>query len=192
MAEETLLKTLEEDARNQAAGIIEEAERRAREIIDGARSEAASLKEARLSELSAALGKERSALLNSARVKASGALLEVRRAVIDSVLEGVVESYREMPEQEYAALLKRLCSILKKDLAADSESAPVIRVNPADLGKLGNAGVEVAADPSVSLGVVYASADGKVRKVLTIPSIISKTRKTLETEIDRTLFGKEG
>lgn len=190
MAEETLLKTLEEDERNQAAGILEEAERRAREIIDVAKSEAASLKEARLGELSAALGKERSALLNSARVKASGALLEVRRAVIDSVLDSVVESYRDMPEEEYAALLKRLCSILKKDLAADAENTPVIRVNPSDLGKLGNADVEIAADPSVSLGAVYASADGKVRKELTIPSIISKMRKTLETEIDKTLFGE--
>lgn len=192
MAEETLLKTLEEDARNQATGILEEAERRAREIIEGAESEAAFLKEARLGELSAALGKERAALLNSARVRASGALLEVRRAVIDSVFESVMDSYRDMDAEEYAALLKRLCSILKKDLGAEAGNTPVIRVNPSDLGKLDDADVRFEADPSVSLGVVYASADGKVRKALTIPSIISKIRKTLETEIDRTLFGKEG
>lgn len=189
MAEDTLLKTLEEDARIQADGILKDAERRAREIIDEAERESAVLKEARLAELSAALKKERSALLNSARVRSSGAMLEVRRSVIDSALESAVESFRGMPEKEYSGLLKRLCSILKKDLSADGESRPVIRVNPADIGKLDDTDVEFVPDPEVSLGVVYASADGKVRKELTIPSIIRKTRKTLETEIDKALFG---
>lgn len=191
MAEDTLLKTLEEDARTQAAGILKDAERRAREIIDEAERESAALKEARLAELSAALKKERSALLNSARVRSSGAMLEVRRSVIDSVLESAVESFREMPEKEYSGLLKRLCSVLKKDLSGDGGDRPVIRVNPADIGKLADTDVEFAADPSVSLGVVWASADGRVRKELTIPSIIRKTRKTLETEIDKALFGGE-
>ena len=182
MAEETLLKTLEEDARGQAAGILSDAEARAREIIEGAEQESASVREARLRELEGTLEKERSARINSARVRAVGALIEVRRKAIEAVLEGTVESYGKMPPDEYSRLLERLCSILEKDLRGTGETKPVLRVNPADIGRLNKAGVEFAA---------CVSADGKVRKELTIPSIIRKKRRALETLIDKALFGQE-
>ena len=192
MAEETLLKTLEEDARGQAAGILRDAGERAREIIDGAEREAALFREARLRELEATLEKERSALINSARVRAVGALIEVRRNGIDSVLESTVESFRTLPGAEYSRLLERLCSILEKDLRSEGETRPVLRVNPSDIGRLGNGDVEFAADPEVTLGAAFVSSDGKVRKELTIPSIIRKKRRALETRIDKALFGQAG
>lgn len=187
--EETLLKTLEEDARAQAAEVLKDAERRAQEILAAARSESASSKEARLKELSAALMKERSARLNSARVRASGALLDVRRSVIDAVLKGAVESFTRLPEKEYSGLLKRLYSILEKDWDSDGAGRPVVRINPSDTGKIDAKGAVLVPDQSVSLGLVFTSADGKVRKELTIPAIVRKTGKTLETEVDKVLFG---
>jgi len=189
MAEDILLKTLEEDARNQAATLLGEAEKRAREIIEEAVSEAESFREARLRELSETLEKECAAVRNAARVRSSEALLKARRAVIDMAIDGVLESYRNMPEEQYALLLNRLCSILMKDLSVDGQTRLAIRVNPADTGKLAGCDAEVVADTEVSLGVAFVSADGKVRKYLTIPSIIAKTRKRLETEIDKAVFG---
>ncbi len=190
MAEETLLKTLEEDARGQAAGILSDAEARAREIIEGAEQESASVKETRLRELEATLEKERSARINSARVRAVGALIEVRRNGIEAVFEGTLDCYRKMPPEEYSRLLGRLCSILEEDLRGTGETRPVLRVNPADIGRLNKAGAEFAADPEVTLGAAFVSADGKVRKELTIPSIIRKKRRALETMIDKALFGQ--
>lgn len=190
MAEQTLLKTLEEDARGQAAGILSDAEARAREIIEGAEQESASVKEARLRELETTLEKERSARINSARVRAVGALIEVRRNAIEAVLEGTVESFGKMPPDEYSRLLGRLCSNLEKDLRGTGETRPVLRVNPADIGRLNNPGVEFVADPEVTLGAAFVSADGKVRKELTIPSIIRKKRRALETLIDKAIFGQ--
>ncbi|MBI5586844.1 MAG: hypothetical protein HY889_00580 [Deltaproteobacteria bacterium] len=189
MAEDTLLKTLEEDARAQASEVLKDAERRSQEIFEAARRESASLKEARLKELSATLMKERSALLNSARVRASGALLEVRRSVIDAVLKKAVESFNLLPEKEYSGLLKRLYSILEKDWESVGTGRPIVRINPSDTGKIDEKGAVLVPDPSVSLGLVFTSADGKVRKELTIPSIVRKAAKTLETEVDKVLFG---
>lgn len=189
MAEDILLKTLEEDSRARAADILEEAERRAREIVEAAENEIATLMDERLKGLHSSVEKERSAALNRARVRSGALMLEVRRALAEEVLESAIESFRRLNNDEYTALLNKMYSILKKDWQRGGGARPVVRLNPADIGKVADSEAEFVSDTAVELGVVFATADNRVRKELTVPSILKKARKTLETGIDKTLFG---
>lgn len=190
MAQDALLKALEEDAREQCKRILADAEEKARDIIREAEKEALRIKEEGLKALREILEKQRASLLNNARILMGGLKLEVRREVAEDVLNRVINAIEGLPKDRYAILLDRLYKELKSDWEKNMKDKPVVHINPGDAGLLKDPEAVFSPDPDVKLGVLFTSGDGRVRYENTIPARIKKYRSQLAADIDRIVFGE--
>lgn len=188
MAEDTLISALEEDARAQAARIIEEAREAAEAALRDAGEQIDREREARVAELEAALMGQRAAMLNAARTRASGARLAVRHSLIERALEEAGAKFLSMPKDEYRRLLMGLFSELKADWERGRPGeAPVVFVNPADAGLI-ETSYTIKGGESVKLGVVFASEDGTVRFENSIPGRLSRAKAVMVPAMNEMLF----
>jgi vacuolar-type H+-ATPase subunit E/Vma4 len=188
MAEDTLISALEEDARAQAARIIEEAREAAEATLRDAGEQIAREREARVAELEAALKGQRAAMLNAARTRASGARLNVRHSLIQRALEEAGANFSSLPKDEYRRLLMRLFLELKAEWEkVRPGEAPVVFVNPADAGLI-ETSYTVKSDEGVKLGVVFATVDGTVRFENSIPGRLSRARAVMVPAMNEMLF----
>lgn len=188
MPQQALLKALEDDARRQAAEIVERAEKEAAEIIERAEREAAEVGEARLAELSARLGRERTGAVNAARVRVRAEGLKVRHELVDEVFRAVVDRFARLPRSEYADLLRRLYEEAREDAHVGPDGGPVAYVNPSDVELLEGVCPDVRADERVTAGVVVSDPEGRVRSENTIASRLEKGRDVIVPLVDRLLF----
>ncbi|MBE7415541.1 MAG: hypothetical protein HS130_10100 [Deltaproteobacteria bacterium] len=184
-----LIAALEEDARAQASRLIEEAEEAREEMLRRARDEAAKEADERLSTIRERLKRERAATLNSARTRAAGLKLGVRRELLDGVLVEAQKRLVSLPDAEYGRLVTRLYEALKDEWekARPGEQA-IIRLNPADAARVRADGARVEPDTRVAGGVVLTSVDGRVVFENTVPSVVERARKVMVPAIDKLLF----
>ncbi|HBG47306.1 MAG TPA: hypothetical protein DDW94_10015 [Deltaproteobacteria bacterium] len=190
MPDDQLMEALEEDARAQAGRILEEAREAAAASLQKAREEAEREREERLFELTGRLKQERAARLNAARTKASGLKLGVRLELVGRALDEAVKRLTSLPEQEYSRLLNgfydELLSAWEKGLHGE---APVVYVNPADIGRLSAEG-NVLPDEKVKAGVVFTSGDGRVRFENTVEARLERGRKKMVPALNEMLFNE--
>ena len=166
MAQDPLIAALEEDARGQAARIIEEAE-----------------------EARERLGKTRAAAVNGARTRAAGLKLAVRQELIQRAIDEAAKRFFSLNGEERSRLVARLYAELEREWArARSYEPPVVRVNPADLKLIEAGGAVVLPDESVAAGVVFTSADGRVRFENTVSSRMERAKKKMIPAINEMLF----
>lgn len=188
MAEDALITALEEDARSQAERIIEDAREAAEAALREAHAEVAREREVRALELEARLKGQRAALLNTARTKASGGRLSVRRDLTERALIEAEKRFSSTAKEEYRHLLNLLFLELKAEWEkARPGESPVVFVNPADTGLLETA-LKLKADEGVRLGVVFSSVDGTVRFENTIAARLSKGKAVMVPAINEMLF----
>ncbi|GMR04603.1 MAG: hypothetical protein BMS9Abin23_0503 [Thermodesulfobacteriota bacterium] len=189
MAEEDLLKAVEEDARAQAQGLIQDAEKEAAGIVEEAESEAASVRAERLGALSEAMARRRTALINGARIRTAALKLEARLGVIEEAVVMAVKRLKGLPEDKYRILLNRFFKELERRWQeAGPGTDPVVFVNPADVDIIEDQPVEIRPDADVSLGVVFASADGRIRFENTVETRIKRARPEIVMDLDKLLF----
>ena len=189
MAQDPLIAALEEDARNQASRIIEEAQEAREAILRQARGDAQREGEERLSEAKERLRKTRAARINTARTKTAGMKLGVRQELITRAIDEARKSFFSLKGADYSKLLSHLYGELERDWArARLDEAPVVRVNPADVGIIRADGAAVKPDESIAAGVVFESADGRVRFENTVSSRIERAKKNMIPAINEMLF----
>lgn len=186
MAQDALLKAIEDDALAEKEAILKEAEDASVAIIEQARTEASAWKDERMSALRLSFAARRAVLTGSAKVRSQALKLKARHALIQEVLREAVNSFGE--QGGFDGLLNRFYAELKVEWDLAGLPSPVVLVNPADAGLITAEGVEVKTDKDVRLGVVFVSKDGKTRYENTVDSRLKKALKTLEPEIDRLLF----
>lgn len=189
MAEEALLAALDEDARTQADSIIQDAEAEAAALIKSASEDAASALEAMLAQAARTVERSRAEILNSARVKASASLIECRRALIEDVFERSTDAFSSIERIEYGLVLNLWYAEL---FAAwdklEMPGEPIVAANPADVEVIAASGAPLKVDPTVKLGLVFISADGRVRLENTFLARMNKAKEDLVPLVDRILF----
>jgi vacuolar-type H+-ATPase subunit E/Vma4 len=189
MAENTLITALEEDARAQAARLLEEAREATDAVLRESRADVERERDRRVRQVEIDLLGQRAALLNSARTRASGGKLSVRHGLIERAMDEAVNRFTSMPKDEYRLLLNRLFLELKDEWEKKRPGeSPDVLVNPADIGLL-ETSFTLKADKGISLGVVFASLDGTVRFENTIPGRLEKGRTLMVPAINEMLFG---
>lgn len=188
MAEETLITALEDDAREQARQILEEARQTAESILREASLEAEQERQERTDALKQRLRSDKAAVLNGARMKASGSKLAIRHELADRAVNDAQERFASLPKEEYSGFLGQLFSELKSewDIERPGE-VPVVLVNQADMGLL-KTDLKVREDNGVRLGVVFVSGDGKIRFENTVAARLSKGRTVMAPAINEMLF----
>lgn len=188
MAEDTLISALEEDARAEAASIVEEAKQAAGLVLKEAHAEAAREREERVRALEERLRNERAALLNGARTKVSGAKLGVRHELMERAMLEAQKRFSSLPPDEYGKLINGFFSELQREWEKGRPGdEPVVLVNPADAGLLKTA-FKVIGDATVTLGAVFATGDNRIRFENTVPARMAKGRAVMVPAINEMLF----
>lgn len=188
MAEDTLIAALEEDARAQAARILEDAREAGEAVLREAREQVSREREAAALELEAQLKGQRAAMLNAARTIASGGKLSVRHALVERALTEAGKRFASTAKEEYRQLINQLFSELKTEWEKQRPGeSPVVLVNPADIGLLGSP-FTLKPDEGVSLGVVFTSIDAAVRFENTIAARLSRAKAVMVPAINEMLF----
>lgn len=189
MAEDALLAALDEDARAQAESIIQGAEAEAAALIKSAGEEAGVMLDAMLAQAARSVGRLRAEMMNNARVRASAALIECRRALMDDVLERSLVAFSALERTEYGRILNLWYDELKAAWdKAGMAGEPVVHVNPVDGALIDKSSVLLKPDPAVSLGLVFVSSDGRVRLENTFSTRLNKAKEDLAPLIDSILF----
>ncbi len=188
MAQDALLKAIEEDAYAQTDRIVSEAEEAAKSIVEDARNEVRKLREERLKSLALSMERRKASTINGARTRANGLKLSVRHEIIEGVLKEAEQSFRGLPNEEYSRLINNLYGELKNDWPFEAGNA-IALVNPNDAGLIKDGFAQVKPDAGVTLGVVFTSKDGRIRFENTVRSRIQKARSSLLTAINKTVFG---
>lgn len=189
MPQDPLIAALEEDARSQASRIIEEAEEAREALLRQAREDAQREGEERLMDARERLRKERAARINAARTKATGVKLGVRQELITRAIDEARKRFFSLKGEDHSKLIAHLYGELERDWArARHNEAPVVRVNPADVKLIRADGAIVEPDESIAAGVVFTSADGRVRFENTVSSRIERAKKDMIPAINEMLF----
>src|SRR5574337_148398 len=131
MAQEALLKAIEEDARAQTSRIVSEAEEAARTIIEDAEGEVKRIRDERLKSLVLSMERQKASAVNNARTRANGLQLSVRHGIIEEVIKEAEERFAKLPKEDYSVLLKRFYGELK-DIWPTEAGGFTALVNPSD------------------------------------------------------------
>ncbi len=189
MAEDALLAALDEDAKAQADSIIQGAEAEADGLIKSAGEEAAVTLSAMLEQAAGTLERLRAEMMNNARVKAAATLIDCRRSLMDDVLERSAIAFSSIERIGYGRILNLWYDELKAAWEkAEMEGEPVVHVNPEDGALIAGRGYILKPDPAVRFGLVFLSADGRVRLENTFQARMDKAKEDLVPLIDSILF----
>lgn len=189
MAEDALLAALDEDARAQAESIIQGAEAEAAALIKCAGEEAGVMLDAMLAQAARSVGRLRAEMMNNARVRASAALIDCRRALMDDVFERSLAAFSVLERTEYGLILNLWYDELKAAWdKAGMAGEPVVHVNPVDGALIDKSSVLLKPDPAVRLGLVFVSADGRVRLENTFSTRLNKAKEDLVPLLNCILF----
>jgi len=191
MPEDALIIAIEQDAELQCKRLLHEAQEAAEEMMKAAGDQVSRDSRARAASLSSALERKAASAVNTARTRGAGRLLTVRSEMAEEVLRRVEQGFKDLPREQYGALINRFYSELKADwFEAHEPSAHLVLLNPADMGLIKDPEAEFKADEGVSLGVVFVSKDGRLRYENTVSSRIWKGRDALLPMVDGILTGK--
>lgn len=192
MAEDALLAALEEDAKAQAGSIIQSAEIEADGLIKSAGEDAALTLGAMVSQAARSVERLRAEMMNSAGVKAAATLIDCRRTLMDDVFERALAAFSSLERAEYGRILNlwydELWAAWDK---AEMEGPPVVAVNPEDVALISGRGYLLKPDPAVRLGLVFVSADGRVRLENTFQARMDKAKEDLVPIVNSILFSDD-
>ena len=172
---------IEEQARNKAGALLQEAGEQAEESKRRAAEEAA---------------KQAEDIVRSARSAAElirrNILLEKRRGLIADVLDGTVRALAALPDETYLPLLLRLSE------AAARTGEGVLRLNARDLSRPGTAALsrDLGGGRSIRLSEDPAAIDGgflleygELEMNCSFSALLEEKRERLEDLLNRELFG---
>ncbi|MBI3755269.1 MAG: hypothetical protein HY265_03805 [Deltaproteobacteria bacterium] len=177
MSEKELLKTLEEDTRQECASIIDNAQKEADDMIKTAAEELERMKQERVEQAKASLQKERIKRTADARLHANEVILRQRQVAVTKVFERAAERLNELrKEKDYPDMLKRLCKEAMDgwhDSMKDDKTFEILSDETGDM---------------LSGGVVIVIRDKRFKIINTLHSRLEKKRPELVAMIGKILF----
>ncbi len=203
MAEKELLKTLEEDTRQECASIIEDAQKESDGIIKKAVEELERMKKERLEQAKASLQEERIRRLADARLHANEVILRQRQLAVTKVLDGAGGKLKEFrKEKEYPDILKRLFMEAVAEwrskmavVSGDSKAKIIMSKQDVPLIKdaINKSGYDIVTDGAEDMppGIIIASRDEKFKVVNTLRARLEMARPPLVSMIGKMLFAEK-
>ena len=191
-----ILRKIEETSSAESRKVLDEAEDRRREILDGAKAEASSRRDHILAEARSQAAKAES--LSKARTDAQRRqlILKEKQGLVDSVFAEALAKLSALPAAEYRQIIMRA-------LRSFATGVEIVTFGPEDQEKIGadfakaanaamvEAGKEgrltVSYGPS-SLGGGLILTSGGVSENLTFPTLVGRLRDEMEMEVARVLF----
>lgn len=193
---EDILRKIEETSLEESTKIIADAEEKARQLLEKARSEASARRDALLLEAKARAEKARTLARARADSTRRQSVLREKQVLVDSVFAAGLSRLAELPADEYK-------QIVLKALANSARGDETVTFGPEDEERLGAEFVALANKALSQVGksgrfsVQYASASlggglvlnsGGVSQNLTFPALAKRCWDEMEIEIARKLF----
>ncbi len=174
---------IEKEAQDDASKIIEDAEK-------AAKSEAQSIK------LSAQRQAERikNSALSSAALTARNAVLNAKRAEINSALDGILDYLCSLDDESYFELLYKAAGGVSGEYDEILLNEKDLKRVPADfIGRLASCGVKAAlSDTPANIEGGFILKDGSIETNCSFAAVIEDKRSEIEDFINLELFGREG
>jgi V/A-type H+-transporting ATPase subunit E len=200
MSFDDILKKIKGDAEEEASLITQEAEARARGIIEEAGEEARDKSRRDLHRAEAEAQEEKRRILALERLEARRSLLMARQEAVDDVYAEVLERLRSLPDDEYlsfvSASVLRAVETGREALLISPEDRE--RITPAFLEKLnselrdrglaGELSMEVAGE-DMGGGVMLKGEGTEVN--LTFTQMLEEVKEEMEPQVVAVLFPEE-
>lgn len=190
---ETILEKIAEDSKTQCADLTAKAEREADAIRSQAREDASAAASAMLARAKTQADILMQKAESAAKTTRSRAVLAEKVAMISEVLSQAAERIRQLPDAEYAAVIKKLAVKHAKN------GSGILRLSPADAARLpagfeadlnaalsgkGSLRLETAQQKSGGFVLVY----GDIEQNCTLDALIDSMQDALKDKIRQVLF----
>jgi V/A-type H+-transporting ATPase subunit E len=138
---------------------------------------------------------EKSHILAAARMDITKELLAEKRKILDEVFEQARKKLREMPDEEYRALIKKLLvdtvETGDEEVVLDTNEKRIdhgfIKHINRELGS-GKKGELKLSDEKQDIGAGFILKRGKIKTNVSIGVLLDQARKELEIELAKELF----
>lgn len=192
-----LVTKIVEDAKKEAASIIEKAEQEQNKIVNDSKSEAKSKKAEILAKADREAKTRKDRVISNAELQVRNNKLEAKQKVIDNVFDLAVNKLKEIPQDKYLQFIKH--TIMSLDIIGDEE----IIVNPEDSKKLtsefinainadlkakGKKGEIKLSSENRAIKGGYILAKNGIEINNTFEALVHSMRDELEQEVIQTLF----
>jgi len=192
MALDDMLKVLEEDGEKQRAAVREKAQKDMDDILKAAREEGEKIKKEQIDLVLAPLDKEKSRILNAAKLEVKKKLAETKKDLLKKVDSEVREKIEKLRNsQEWTAIFKQLLSEAsqrvngKVIVKVDRRDENIARKIMSELGVQ----YQLEIDASLLGGVTVTSEDGRISLINTFESRLERANRLLRPMVTSTLFG---
>lgn len=183
------------DAESKAEEIKKEAAETAEQQDRKLKDEMAEFDEQTKQLAEKAAENKRAHILAAARMDTAQKKLAEKRKILDRVFDQAKEKIQQLPDQEYADLMKKLMTG-----AVESGNETVIadendqRINKQLIDRvnseLGDKGKLQLSEQRENLGGGFVLRQEKIQKNVSLPVLLDQAREELEIEIARELFNK--
>ena len=195
---EDILTTIRNRAEETANEILDDANLRAKRLVDAVRAEAQERAAGILSVAETEAAKIEAAAKTRAAAKQRQAILREKQLLIEGVFAKAGEALASMPPGEYRELIL-------ESLARSAEGSETVVLGPEDRERLGpdfevelnkrlssqgRGGAVKVEFAGSSLGGGYILRSGGVSLNSTFPALVKRFEDELEIEVAKTLFGE--
>ncbi len=196
---EKLIDRIISEAEEEASRIKKEAEKEREKILSAAKDEAEGIRQRVIETYRREAEEEKKRRVTSENLEARTALLAEKQELIKSVIDRVVLSVKEMPEDEYIEIL------IKMHKGLDIKTKGELILSPGDRSRIGERFVQKANEQIRSAGLsgelVLSEETRDIKGGFIIRSegieinnsieaLISSRREELELKIAEILFGE--
>lgn len=197
MSLEKLLAKIEEDARREGVEIVAEAEAEAERIKQQGREEARKAGEAVRASILEKAERERVKIMSEGLARSRGAYLAAQEDLYEEIYGGALKEVEQLPEETYAAWLKK--TVMRGSTTGEEEilAAPYDRRLLAEglLEEINRALREEGREGSLALAAGEAEFDRgvllrgeKIENNLSLETVLSQVRDKYEVELLGILF----
>ncbi|MBI5328974.1 MAG: hypothetical protein HZB80_11915 [Deltaproteobacteria bacterium] len=198
MSEKELLKALEQDAKREYAGIIEEAEKEADAVLKTAVEEADGLRQKEFEKARISVELQKLETLANVRLYAKELTLKERQFAISKVFDAAYNRLQGLRHnKDYPDILKRFFKeAADKWLIHMRDAKAAVLASKKDIAILSDLnndyGFELIPNPieNMPTGVVIMSKDKKYKMANTLDLRLEKAKAELVSMIDKMLFGE--
>lgn len=194
---ERIKERILEDARNEAARILADADKRASEIKSAREAKANEAAAKIIAEYEARAQDISSRMVSAAQLDMRKKVLAVKQDMIDKAFDACLEALESMPAKEYRAMLEDMLTKAAKTgdeevVLSQKEAARLgddfisaVNVRLTSLGKKGELKYTVEAD-LVSSGFILKKGGVEINS--TFPALLRVVREELEPRVAEILF----
>ncbi|MDK2991201.1 MAG: V/A-type H+/Na+-transporting ATPase subunit [Clostridiales bacterium] len=196
---DSIVRRIEDDARDKAEQILNDARIEADDIIDAARKKAHDIESSILNKAESDAAEVKRRMHMAAQLRMRKDILAVKQEMIDKAFEQALQRIEAMDAEHYSQYIKRW--ILSSDIDGDEE----IIISAADRGRITPefiASINEALKADGKIGSMFLSEEhrdirggfilkkGGIEMNSSVEALVRMDRDELESDIAQTLFGE--